>query len=77
MKRVKHGSEDGLERTPWFNAREQPPVNGALSALYELRCTDPRQGLTALGVSKRTKKEIWDHACRYCQWRGLTRPSSG
>lgn len=53
--------------TPWFNAQKQPPVR---VGTYERRCG-----------SSETYRDVWDgeffrlvSRCKYCQWRGLTRP---
>ena len=63
----KHMTE---QRTPWFNARNEPPINGDLGALYEVRCSAELREFVIL----RPKKAIWNKSCRYCQWRGLLSP---
>lgn len=59
----------GMKRTPWFNARTQPPVNGGPEAIYEHRCRDlvggmvtreRKEGISRIGV-----------VCPYCEWRGV------
>ena len=59
------------KRSPWFNARAEPPVNGGADALYEHRCLD----YPSLGITRERKRTILFWACRencnQCQWRGL------
>lgn len=63
-----------MQRTRWFSAQKEPPVNGGLGAMYELRCMS-RNGWR--------KPEMWSvfemstAACPHCQWRGLTKPAKG
>jgi hypothetical protein len=57
-----------MKRTPWFNARRDPPVNGTLDSQYEWRCGD---GLPTR-QSKGFLRNLW---CASCQWRGLTAPA--
>ena len=58
-------------RSPWFNARTQPPVNGYVTDEYEWRCP----GLTQNGVDIAMKQNIRKYGddCPRCQWRGLLR----
>ena len=59
------------KRSPWFNARAEPPVNGGADALYEHRCL----AFESLGVTCERKSKILRWAfvtsCSDCQWRGL------
>lgn len=57
------------ERTRWFSAMTEPPVNGASDSVYEVRC--PKfQALRDGGERDRDWiRTIW---CARCQWRGLT-----
>ncbi len=61
-----------MKRSPWFNARTQPPVNGGEGAWYENRCTAPDSSGDVVINPKRLIKTLGD-ICRYCQWRGLLR----
>lgn len=60
-----------MKRSPWFNARRQPPVNGGNWAQYEHRCWYLRR----IGISLVPKFRIIGHglACGRCEWRGLLR----
>lgn len=56
------------ERTRWFSAMTEPPVNGSGDAVYERQClylSEPTLGF-------HRKAEIGVVFCRGCQWRGLT-----
>jgi hypothetical protein len=57
------------KRTPWFNAKTEPPVNGTENSKYEWRC---RRGY---GIGRRTIWWLYRWSCPDCQWRGLTRPA--
>ena len=62
-----------MKRTPWFNARKQPPVNGGDDAQYEHRCK-----LINRNRPQRTDREdvmLAGRMCPDCQWRGLLRES--
>lgn len=62
-----------MKRTPWFNARRDPPVNGGRDSEseYEWKCVGRRH------AERRTKEWIikWGKDCPHCQWRGLTAPA--
>ena len=60
------------KRSPWFNARTEPPVNGDADSMYEHRC------LAESHHHWRKPKRMsasWIHwwKCSRCQWRGLLR----
>jgi hypothetical protein len=61
------------KKSPWFNARTEPPVNGKDDALYEHRCvvTFGRGSPTKVPKSWLTNGVV----CVCCQWRGLLRES--
>ena len=56
-----------MKRSPWFNARAEPPVNGDNMALYEHRC--PR----GMGTHLLAKHFLLLTFCPHCEWRGLLR----
>jgi hypothetical protein len=59
-------------RSPWFNARRDPPVNGGDDAVYERRCTAfPER---SPWMAKRI--DLLLTRCDRCQWRGLLREES-
>lgn len=58
------------KRSPWFNARREPPVNGGPGDKYELMCAGPYGWLTP---KLWTVQEIKECACPHCKWRGLLR----
>ena len=58
------------KRSPWFNARTQPPVNGGDRDFYEHSCTEFGRSITQEFAS--TIKR-WGEQCPHCQWRGLMR----
>lgn len=62
------------KRSPWFNARKQPPVNGDGKSLYEHRCT-----YLCNAVSREPASFIIESRkyCDRCQWRGLLRDDGG
>jgi hypothetical protein len=62
------------KRTPWLNARKQPPVNGGNWAEYEIRCTSPVIGFAP---QRWGKYGILRNRCPHCEWRGLAQPSDG
>lgn len=57
------------KRTPWFNAKTEPPVNGDENSEYEWRC------LPEYGIGRRNVWWLNQLACHKCEWRGLTRPA--
>ena len=59
-----------MKRSPWFNARTQPPVNGGEDAMYEHRCRGPRHEYWR-EVRQTRVRWIRYWACDRCQWRGL------
>jgi hypothetical protein len=58
------------ERSPWFRARMNPPVNGGKYAEYEWRCSkyDPLYTVPIYAYALKDKKIV----CPSCEWRGLT-----
>ena len=58
------------KRSPWFNARAEPPVNGGDREFYEHSCTEFGRSITQEFAS--TIKR-WGEQCPHCQWRGLMR----
>lgn len=60
-------------RSPWFNARRDPPVNGGDDAMYEHRCPIADNGLITL----QRREDIKCCCCNLCQWRGLLRKEGG
>ncbi len=65
------------KRSPWFNARREPPVNGGDSARYEHRCFSYRHGENWSRPDWLCKEEILKLNCFDCQWRGLLREDGG
>ena len=77
------------KRSPWFNARRQPPVNGGHAseyewkcdrvpnggdgARYEHRCFSHRHGEDWRKPDWLCKESILKLNCFDCQWRGLLR----
>lgn len=59
------------KRSPWFNARAEPPVNGGDKSVYEWRCGPSTTTLSA------QKGWLVLHSCLACQWRGLLRDDGG
>ncbi len=62
-------------RSPWFNARRDPPVNGGDDAQYEHRCKWINRNRP-----QRTDREdvmLAGRMCPDCQWRGLLREDGG
>lgn len=59
-----------MKRSPWFNARTDPPVNGGDDAVYEWRCS-----MTGFDLRRAFQADIknWGSHCPFCQWRGLLR----
>lgn len=57
-----------MKRTPWFNARRDPPVNGDRESQYEWRCNGGPP-------SRQAKDFLRNVVCMNCQWRGLTAPA--
>ena len=62
-----------MKRSPWFNARTQPPVNGGPDALYEHLCKDPLGGFGRATREPAEQIKMWGQYCPRCQWRGLLR----
>ncbi len=62
-------------RSPWFNARTQPPVNGGDDALYEHRCSAASHGTDWRRPVLIKKGAVVHATCPRCQWRGLLRES--
>ena len=63
------------KRSPWFNARRQPPVNGGHASEYEWKCDRvPNCKIERLG--KNLLRE-YGNVCPECQWRGLLREDGG
>lgn len=58
------------ERTRWFSAMTEPPVNGDDPSEYEWRCTRDI-GRTATKVTTQWLM-LCACFCDGCQWRGLT-----
>lgn len=56
------------ERTRWFSAMTEPPVNGGPDAMYERRC----DRFPVRGVWCALAAELRNTSCDVCQWRGLT-----
>jgi hypothetical protein len=57
-------------RSPWFNARRDPPVNGGDDAVYEWR----RKTMRRSNIKHRYKINLLSmRQCHHCQWRGLLR----
>lgn len=55
------------KRTPWFNVKREPPVNGDENSEYEWRC---------LPIHETKRQTLWwisRWSCRYCEWRGLVK----
>ena len=67
-----------MKRSPWFNARTEPPVNGDAWALYEQRCK-ARRPVHAYSSVNELASVMWLRAmaCDRCQWRGLLREDGG
>lgn len=61
-----------MKRSPWFNARRDPPVNGGPGALYEHRCWYLYGPSVVARVPKRKIVE-YGNECGRCEWRGLLR----
>lgn len=59
-----------MKRTPWFNAMNEPPVNGDDDARYEWRCLDLTDGKTEMTSKGNILRYALD-CCADCQWRGL------
>ena len=59
-----------MKRSPWFNARRDPPVNGGPTAIYEHRCLGRHFWKSA---STDYARFIVRVACPDCEWRGLLR----
>jgi hypothetical protein len=55
-----------MKRTPWFNLKQQPPVH---PGSYEWRCPQSAPMVGRLGTDS-----LRYLTCRYCEWRGLTKP---
>lgn len=64
------------KRSPWFNARTQPPVNGGKDARYEHRCRSLFHSRWHLPHIATAEWIDW-WACPLCQWRGLLREDGG
>ena len=62
------------KRSPWFNARTQPPVNGGDFALYEHQCPGPT-GTGDILMNNSATIKAYGAICPHCQWRGLLRES--
>ena len=65
------------KRSPWFNARTEPPVNGGRDATYEHRCLSHPLVANWRPVRKLWTADIKRIACDRCQWRGLLREDGG
>jgi len=63
-------------RSPWFNARTDPPVNGGDDAVYEQRCTRAKPPHLQMKEKEMTSV-YWlvRFSCHGCEWRGLLRES--
>ena len=64
-----------MKRSPWFNARAEPPVNGGADAMYEARC-ESRSGYRPVRTWKASVIFLGKR-CDRCQWRGLLREDGG
>ena len=65
-----------MKRSPWFNARRNPPVNGGPHAMYEHRCKDRLAHFVDFSeVGPVTRCNLKLFACNTCEWRGLLRES--
>lgn len=62
---------DNRPRTPWFSAREQPPVNGEDCALYEWMCLSLEPQPIELWLANEIRNR--NYVCPHCRWRGLAR----
>ena len=60
------------KKSPWFNARTEPPVNGGPWALYERMCPN---GNMSSKIELVGKRNLTTAACSKCQLRGLLRES--
>ena len=57
-----------MKRSPWFNARRDPPINGGPDAPYEWKCLGYKpEKVDAVTIVDRGLR------CNLCQWRGLLR----
>lgn len=62
------------KRSPWFNARTEPPVNGGVDDKFEQRCNaTPPPHNQYKRVDMASKFWIESYSCPRCQWRGLLR----
>lgn len=62
-----------MRRSPWFNARRQPPVNGGPNAMYEHRCRSHNHWFDWRHPSRMNVLSITKFDCGQCEWRGLLR----
>ena len=66
------------KRSPWFNARTQPPVNGWLDDEYEQRCKAKRPPHSQdKPIDMAYRLWLTHDSCSHCQWRGLLREDGG
>lgn len=66
---------DNRNRSPWFSAKAQPPVNGGDKSVYEWRC-EHRWHNGRGTQTKRALHTVYAN-CDRCQWRGLLREDGG